>query len=350
MSHQKDLKKLAALLKSKSQPKVIFMLGAGVSTSSGIPDFRSPDTGLYHNLQSLNLPYAEAVFDLSFFKSTPKPFYTLAQELYPGQYVPSKLHYFVRLLQDKGLLQRVYTQNIDTLERVAGVENDFIVEAHGSFAENHCIKCGDKYSNDEFKAKIFAKEIPKCLKCKGLVKPDIVFFGEGLPERFFTCWEEDLELLESAKDDEYITITAGTSLTVYPFASLPSEVPKSHNRVLVNKEKVGSFKQNRTNDLVFLKDCDGFAQDLVDELGWTSEFEELIAKENQKIKDGKQDKESKESNDSRESAKEKSKDVAKDVAKEIKKHDIDEESLEKLKAGIEDLNIAKSKGPESKSI
>jgi NAD-dependent histone deacetylase SIR2 len=109
--------------------------GAGISTSAGIPDFRSPETGLYANLARLNLPYAEAVFDISYFRNNPEPFYTLAQELYPGNYRPTITHSFINLLYKKGLLLKLFTQNIDCLEREAGVPDDKIIEAHGSFAK-----------------------------------------------------------------------------------------------------------------------------------------------------------------------------------------------------------------------
>jgi NAD-dependent histone deacetylase SIR2 len=108
--------------------------GAGISTSAGIPDFRSEDTGLYANLARLKLPYAEAVFDISYFRNNPEPFYTLAQELYPGKYRPTITHSFITLLYKKGLLLKLFTQNIDCLEREAGVPDDMIIEAHGSFA------------------------------------------------------------------------------------------------------------------------------------------------------------------------------------------------------------------------
>lgn len=334
-----DLKIIASILKSK--PKVIFMVGAGISTGAGIPDFRSPKTGLYHNLQSLDLPYAEAVFDISFFKSNPKPFYTLAKELYPGQYVPTKFHFFMKLLQDKKMLHRVYTQNIDTLERVAGVDGDYIVEAHGSFAENHCIKCQTEFSGDEFKKLVFEKKIPRCSKCKGLIKPDIVFFGEGLPERFFTQWEDDLEELESASDGAFLTITAGTSLTVYPFASLPSEVPQNQKRVLVNKEKVGDFKSERKNDFMFIDDSDEFVEGLCDLLGWKKELDDLIAKTKKEIT----------GEEIHETAEERAKEIAEDVKEELAEEKREEKNkLENLAKDLGTLHLEKSRDSTSKSI
>ncbi|KAI5950887.1 HST2 [Candida jiufengensis] len=259
-----DLDKLVkAIEKGK---KVTFFNGAGISTSAGIPDFRSPDTGLYSNLAKLNLPYAEAVFDIDYFKEDPKPFYTLATELMPGQFPPTKFHYLIKLFQDKNKLNRVYTQNIDTLERLAGVEDENIVEAHGSFASNHCIECKEEMSSNTFKD-LMEKGIPNCESCKGYVKPDIVFFGEGLPKKFFSSWDDDCDNVE-------IAIIAGTSLTVYPFASLPSEVDKKCIRVLANKEKVGDLG-SRKDDILALGGCDEFAEKIARSLGWEKELDKL---------------------------------------------------------------------------
>lgn len=253
----------------KNNKKVTFFLGAGVSTSCGIPDFRSPDTGLYANLQRLNLPFPEAVFDLDYFREKPHAFYTLAHELYPGTFAPSKFHHLLRLFQDKGLLQRVYTQNIDTLERLAGIEDHYIVEAHGSFAKNHCIDCSHEMPTKEFKTHL-AKGTVNCSKCNGYVKPDIVFFGEALPRRFFEQWDEDAANVE-------VAIVAGLSLTVHPFASLPSEVNKKSIRLLINKDPAGDLGR-RKNDVVVLDDIDKTAQELAEALGWSEELDRLVSK------------------------------------------------------------------------
>jgi NAD-dependent deacetylase sirtuin 2 len=119
---------------------IVTMVGAGISTSAGIPDFRS-DSGLYNNLAAYKLPYPEAIFELDYFRENPQPFFRLAKELYPGTFLPTPSHYFCKLLQDKGLLLRHYTQNIDTLERIAGIDESKLVEAHGTFHSNHCIDC-----------------------------------------------------------------------------------------------------------------------------------------------------------------------------------------------------------------
>ncbi|THH11147.1 hypothetical protein EW145_g847 [Phellinidium pouzarii] len=244
--------------------------GAGISTSAGIPDFRSPDTGLYANLARLKLPYPEAVFDISFFKRNPRPFYVLAHELAPGKFRPTPTHSFIRLLAEKNLLHTCFTQNIDTLERAAGVPSDKIIEAHGSFADQHCIKCRAPYPHDKIKAKIEEQEIPVCEKpgCGGYVKPDIVFFGEDLPPAF----SAGVRHLRKAD----LLIVMGTSLTVYPFASLTGLVPKECPRLLLNLEDVGDWG-SRTSDVTCLMPCDRAVRELCKLLGWEDDLERLWA-------------------------------------------------------------------------
>ncbi|KAM9606731.1 NAD-dependent protein deacetylase sirtuin-3, mitochondrial isoform 3-T3 [Morphnus guianensis] len=179
------LQDVAELIRKKECRRVVVMAGAGISTPSGIPDFRSPGSGLYSNLEQYNIPYPEAIFELMYFFVNPKPFFTLAKELYPGNYRPNYAHYFLRLLHDKGLLLRLYTQNIDGLERVAGIPPDKLVEAHGTFATATCTVCRRKFPGEDFRGDVMADKVPHCPVCTGVIKPDIVFFGEELPQRFF---------------------------------------------------------------------------------------------------------------------------------------------------------------------
>uniref|UniRef100_A0A8D0ABY8 NAD-dependent protein deacetylase n=1 Tax=Sander lucioperca TaxID=283035 RepID=A0A8D0ABY8_SANLU len=206
---------VARYIKSGKCKNIICMVGAGISTSAGIPDFRSPGTGLYANLRKYDLPYPEAIFQIDYFKKHPEPFFALAKELYPGQFKPTICHYFMKLLKDKGHLRRCYTQNIDTLERVAGLEGEDLIEAHGTFYTSHCVSfcCRKEYNLDWMKDKIFSDDIPRCDKCNSLVKPDIVFFGENLPVRFFTSMKMDFPCCD-------LLIVMGTSLQVQPFAGL----------------------------------------------------------------------------------------------------------------------------------
>jgi len=180
---------VAEAIRSGTCKNIIVLSGAGISVAAGIPDFRTPGTGLYDNLEKYNLPYPEAIFEIEYFKTNPNPFFVLAKELYPGNFRPTPCHYFVRLLHEKGVLIRNYTQNIDTLERVAGVPEEKLIEAHGSFGMAHCIKCKMEYSSDNIKEIILRGEIPKCTSCNSVVKPDIVFFGENLPMKIFSIYE-----------------------------------------------------------------------------------------------------------------------------------------------------------------
>lgn len=267
---------------------VITMAGAGISTSAGIPDFRSPGTGLYNNLEKYNLPFPEAIFDIEFFKSNPKPFFVLAKDLYPGAFNPTPSHWFIRLLHEKGILLRHYTQNIDTLEHIAGIPAEKVVEAHGTFRTSHCIACRKEYSQDWMKEEIFKDNIPTCEECSGLVKPDIVFFRESLPTRFFQLMQTDFPKCD-------LLLILGTSLTVQPFAMLINNVPSSCPRLLINREKAGAMdpmmamlqgmlsssglaldSPRNIRDVALLGDCDEGCTKLVDMLGWKEDYEKLF--------------------------------------------------------------------------
>ncbi|WWC95112.1 hypothetical protein V866_001964 [Kwoniella sp. B9012] len=279
------LERVSNLITSGQAKNIILLLGAGISTSAGIPDFRSPKTGLYHNLQKLNLPFPEAVFELGFFRKRPEPFWELAKEIYPGKFHPTPTHYFLSLLHKHKVLKRVFTQNIDTLETLAGLPEEMIVEAHGSFARSHCldlVRCDNLVKSKGKKGK--DKGV-----CGGLVKPDIVFFGENLPDRFFN-------LLPELKQCDLLLVI-GTSLQVQPFASLVDRVPSDCPRLLINREPVGPFerlsslgalpdslkkilspKGKDQRDMYWEGDADQGIYELVEYLGWSEEFEEIMRK------------------------------------------------------------------------
>eukprot|EP01119_Soliformovum_irregulare_P018061 TRINITY_DN5473_c0_g1_i3.p1 TRINITY_DN5473_c0_g1~~TRINITY_DN5473_c0_g1_i3.p1 ORF type:complete len:433 (+),score=93.38 TRINITY_DN5473_c0_g1_i3:116-1414(+) len=258
---------------------IIVMSGAGISVGAGIPDFRSPGTGLYDNLQKYNLPYPTAVFELDYFQKKPEPFYLLAKELWPGNFKPTLVHYFIRLLAEKGVLLRNYTQNIDTLERVAEIDPEKLVEAHGSFASAHCTACLKAVPIEDIKEATFANKIPTC-DCNGILKPDITFFGEALPSRFF-----EKSVVDFPKCDLLIII--GTSLQVQPFAGLISKVPPTTPRLFINNEKVsmyspldffgpsGGFRFETPfnyRDVGAIGDCQEIILLMADLLGWRKEL------------------------------------------------------------------------------
>ncbi|KAK2807341.1 hypothetical protein FQN50_005496 [Emmonsiellopsis sp. PD_5] len=265
----RTLEGVATYIKKKHVRHIV--TGAGISTAAGIPDFRSPDTGLYANLGRLNLPDPEAVFDISYFRKNPLPFYALAKEMFPGKYRPTLTHSFIKLLYDKGRLLKLFTQNIDCLEREAGVPGEMIVEAHGSFASHSCIDCKASYPDEMMRKSIAVDDVPLCPECMGLVKPDIVFFGEALPESFFMN-----RTLTAAAD---LCIIMGTSLSVQPFASLPSLCKEGVPRLLINMDRVGGLG-SRPDDVLLLGECDAGVLKLADALGWREELEELWARTN----------------------------------------------------------------------
>ncbi|XP_013413830.1 NAD-dependent protein deacetylase sirtuin-3 [Lingula anatina] len=275
-----NLEDVSRYIREGRAKNIVVMAGAGISTPSGIPDFRSPGTGLYDNLQQYNIPYPEAIFDIDYFHMNPRPFFALSKELYPsGKYRPNYIHYFMRLLHDKGLLHRMYTQNIDGLERLAGIPSEKLVEAHGTFSTATCIRCNLEHRGDEIKDAIFSDKLPKCKKtnCLGIVKPDIVFFGEELPRRFYYY------LKDFPQAD--LVLVLGTSLEVEPFASIVDASRSYIPRVLFNREAVGPFKRKRrNNDVVSEGDLIANVQKFVRILEWQKDMEYLM-KENEKLLD-----------------------------------------------------------------
>lgn len=236
-------------------------------------------------MKKYKLPHPTAIFDIDYFQKNPTPFFALAKELYPGSFTPTPAHYFVRLLHEKGLLVRHYTQNIDTLDRLAGLPDDKIIEAHGSFHTNHCIKCNKEYDMAWMKEQIFSDQLPACEECEGIVKPDIVFFGENLPVSFYSSPEEDFKECD-------LLIIMGTSLEVQPFASLIQRPGPRCVRLLINRDAVGrsSFapwmeynersllygKPRNVRDVAYLGNCDAGVWEIAEALGWNEELQQLI--------------------------------------------------------------------------
>ncbi|CAM9306640.1 unnamed protein product, partial [Hapterophycus canaliculatus] len=155
------------------------------SVSCGIPDFRS-ENGVYDlaSRLDLGLSCAEDLFDLEFFVDDPEPFFKFAKVLYPGNYVPSLTHRFIKALEIRGKLLRNFTQNIDGLGEIqkASVASRMqYVACHGSFLTASCLKCKKKRTAGDIREEVMQQKVPRCPSCKGVVKPDITFFGEKLP-------------------------------------------------------------------------------------------------------------------------------------------------------------------------
>ena len=197
---------------------IVFFTGAGVSTDSGIPDFRSTD-GLYN--MKYDFP-PETIISHSFFMDNPEEFYRFYRDkmIYPDAR-PSIAHHFIAKCEAKGISSGVITQNIDGLHTSAGSEN--VIELHGSVLRNTCMKCGKKHSLSSI---MTADKLPLC-SCGGLIKPDVVLYEEALNDRDLY---RAVELISKAD----VMIIMGTSLNVYPAAGLVRYFRGSH-LIIINK-------------------------------------------------------------------------------------------------------------------
>lgn len=200
---------------------IVFFGGAGVSTESGIPDFRSANGIFNEKTKSTYSP--ERVVSHTFFMSEPEFFYEFYKDkmLFP-EVMPNKAHKALTKLEEMGKLKAIITQNIDGLHQKAGSKN--VLELHGTVLKNYCMKCNESYDVDYI---INSKGVPKCEDCGGTIKPDVVLYEESL----------DMDTLEKSiyfisKADTLII--GGTSLVVYPASGLINYFQGSH-LVVINK-------------------------------------------------------------------------------------------------------------------
>ncbi|XBW38435.1 hypothetical protein QEN19_004023 [Hanseniaspora menglaensis] len=316
--------------------KVLVLTGAGISTSLGIPDFRSKN-GLYEKVSNLNLDDAQDVFTLDVFLENPSIFYSIAHEILPPDGIFSPLHAFIKLLQDKGILLRNYTQNIDNIESFVGIEDDKVIQCHGSFATatcvtcNYCIKGSDIYKyirsntiplcpycleekeliyptepgklnlkeeknfmldtkktfldnekNSEsseyinenpgefFKlneslmklrsknsSRVFKHHVEHNSKSFGVLKPDITFFGEGLPKKYNDSIDKDCKECD-------LLLCIGTSLKVQPVSNIVNLIDSKVPQVLINKDDVTTNEF----DVKLLGLCDDVAALIAQKMNW----------------------------------------------------------------------------------
>lgn len=255
-----------ANLKSNLYKKIVFLTGAGISVSSGIPDFRTPKIGLYARVGEYgNLPFPEAIFEINYFQENPTPFYKFCLDFLDPKknYKPSMAHKFIKYMSEKNRLLINFTQNIDGLELAAGLPLDKLVQAHGHLRTCKCIKCRAPMDISRFFEKIKNLEVCYCEKCKyGMVKPDIVFFGEMLPDDFYA------KTSLVGKGD--LIVIMGTGLQVFPFAGLISNTDEASPLVYFNRER-GTTHFN--NPFLFIEgDIDQNLEKVVELCGWQNDF------------------------------------------------------------------------------
>ncbi|MCK4648472.1 NAD-dependent protein deacylase [bacterium] len=205
----------------------IALTGAGISTESGIPDFRTPGKGLWEKLPA-------ASFSTWAFNINPKGLYKHGMKMFEKLLAtkPNLAHKMLTILEEKGLLKAVITQNIDGLHHKAGSKNVF--EIHGHLRTGTCMGCGKKYKMEEIMKKLQEGELPpRCNECKRTIKPDVVLFGDGLPP------EEYSKSLDVARRCD-LMLVLGSSLVVTPASDLPAVALGSGAKlVIMNKMTTG---------------------------------------------------------------------------------------------------------------
>lgn len=211
--------------------KIVFFGGAGVSTESGIPDFRSVD-GLYN--QKYDFPPEEILSHTFFYSHTIDFFKFYRDKMLIENVKPNKAHLKLAELEKAGKLSAVVTQNIDGLHQAAGSKR--VYELHGSVLRNYCMKCGKSYTAEFIKE---SNGIPKC-ECSGIIKPDVVLYEEGLDDK-------TVNGAVNAIANADTLIIAGTSLTVYPAAGMVRYF-KGNKLVLINRD---ATPMDSAADLVF---------------------------------------------------------------------------------------------------
>ncbi|KAJ1324929.1 NAD+-dependent protein deacetylase SIR2 [Microdochium nivale] len=280
---------------------IIVLTGAGISTSLGIPDFRSKSTGLYSQLEKMGLGIndPQEVFNIDVFREDPSIFYSVARNILPDDAkVFTPTHAFIAMLQNRNKLLTNYSQNIDNIEANAGIEPKNLVQCHGSFATATCQRCGYRLPGNAIFEEIKADRVPRCPSCiaklrnkgfvkrkrpgnsrsssrrgrgqsdddsdddynipsAGVMKPDITFFGEALPDEFANRLAEDRSLVD-------LVIVIGTSLKVAPVSEVASFLPANVPQIYISRTPV-----NHINfDIDMLGDCDVVVSELCRRLGW----------------------------------------------------------------------------------
>jgi NAD-dependent deacetylase len=198
--------RLAELIRESGS--TVALTGAGVSVPSGIPDFRTPETGLWANVDPMEVAHIDV------FERDPARFWSYYRPRFQslGDKQPNAAHEALAELEREGLVAAVITQNIDRLHSAAGSQN--VVEVHGSIETSSCRSCAASYGLDEMDALFDTDGVALCANCTGPVKPDVVLFGEMLPE---LAMRRAQELAEAAE----LMICVGSSLAVFPVAGLP---------------------------------------------------------------------------------------------------------------------------------
>jgi NAD-dependent deacetylase len=248
MSDKNQIKRLAEQFVDMLHERApgVILTGAGVSTASGIPDFRGP-SGLYSKI-------SPRTFELAFFYAHPDEYYKLAVEHIHrlSDMKPNVTHSMIAELEKRGLIDGVITQNIDGLHQKAGSKH--VIEFHGNVTSYYCISCQKPYGRKDVDQKIHDSGTPRCDTCKGLIRPGIVFFDDPIPTQ---AAETSYELVYNSN----LFIAMGSSLAVYPAALLPQQALQiGAGLIIVNK---GQTQYDRHADLLIDADLSEFSNQVL---------------------------------------------------------------------------------------
>ena len=289
----------------RNAKRIMVITGAGISTSLNIPDFRSSG-GLYPRLREMGFEEPESVFSRDTFEQDPHPFFSVASMILPptdGRFTPA--HAFLRLLQDKGKLLTLYTQNIDGIDLTAGIRRDNLVQLHGSFETATCTRCEHRVNGDEIFPKIRNGEVPECAECArerqfridqmatmraqngrsvrrrtqrssvepttepaGIMRPDIVFMGEP-PKPHVKRFQRDCAQVD-------LLIVLGTSLPVEPVNTMPNRIPPNVPQIYIGRQEMYRGTSIRIDfDIQLLGECDVIVELLANGCAWDLKHEML---------------------------------------------------------------------------
>lgn len=212
----------------KEAQKILVFTGAGLSTESGIPDFRSPG-GLWEKYDPTDFFYQRIISD----EGARTKYWAMIKDVYGilAKAAPNRAHIAIKALEDQGRLLSVVTQNIDGLHHEVGHSPDKIIEIHGTVATISCLSCGRQYMKDEIIRRLNSGvKLPYCDQCSGILKPDSISFGQAMPEEKMTL------AIMHARDCD-LCIVVGSSLVVYPAASIPDYAAQSGAKLMIiNRE------------------------------------------------------------------------------------------------------------------
>ncbi len=246
MEYAEKIEHLSELIKENKRFYVL--TGAGISTASGVPDFRSPGTGLWEKIDPIATSSVDVLYD------NPRLFYEAAFSRFAkiSSAEPNQGHYMLARLEEMGYLKGLITQNIDGLHVRAGSKN--VWEVHGHLRSGYCLGCKKKYPFEELVQQVELKRIPPiCHNCHSMLRPEVVLFGDPMPSYFF-------ELNLRVQTDCEFMLVVGSSLVVYPVADLPRLAGKM---AIINNQQTD---YDGKSEVVIREDISQVLEDLVEAL------------------------------------------------------------------------------------